>query len=136
MRWPIVPNDARPVQREHDVRLLQAYIVEYLIVGPLDERGVDRGYWFEARKPKSPREDQGMLFRDADVVEPFRESLLKLVKTSPLRHRRRYRYDALVLFGEFKHCITEHRGVRPLMRRLWLAGLYVEARSAVESSRS
>ncbi len=103
----VVADKSRPVQREGDVELLQADVVDDLVVGALQEGRVDRA---DRLRPldRQPRSEQDpVLLGDADVVVLPRGPVGELLQAGPPRHRRRDPDHALVALGLGDHRVGE-----------------------------
>ena len=104
---PIPPRDAGAVHREDDRQPLEADFLEDLIVGPLEERGVDRHHWLYPAGREPRRERHGMLLRDADIEEPVGETIGEPVEPGPLCHRGHHGHDAGITLRQLNHRVSE-----------------------------
>ena len=68
MRRAVVADQAGAVHAEHDVELLQADVVDDLVVRALEEGRVDRGDGLHPLEREARREQHRVLLGDADVV--------------------------------------------------------------------
>jgi hypothetical protein len=93
-------DDAGAVHGQCDVQILQAHVVDDLVIGSLQEGGVDRGHGLHSLRGESGREGHGVLLGDADVVEAARELLCKPVETGSVGHGGGDADDAMVFPGE------------------------------------
>ena len=64
----VVADQAGAIHREDDVELLQADVMDDLVVGALEEGRVDRADGLRALKRETGREQDRVLLGDADVV--------------------------------------------------------------------
>lgn len=64
----VCADEAGAVDGEHDGEVLQGDVVDELVVGALEEGGVDGDDGFEAAAGEAGGEGEGVLFGDADVV--------------------------------------------------------------------
>ena len=64
----VVADQARPVHREDDVELLQADVVDQLVVGALEEGRVDRADRLRSLDREAGGEQDRVLLGDPDVV--------------------------------------------------------------------
>ena len=67
VRRAVRADDARPVEREDDRQVHEADVVHDLVVGALQERGVDRAHRPEALRREAGGEEHGVLLADAHV---------------------------------------------------------------------
>ncbi len=74
----VFTNDAGTVHSKDDMQVLHANVVYDLVVGTLQECGVDGNNGTQATHSKPTRERNGMLFRDTDIKVAFREALVHL----------------------------------------------------------
>ncbi len=118
----VVADQARAVDADGHRQVLQADVVDQLVVGALQERGVDRDDRAPALFRHAGRHDDGVLFGDADVVDAVRKALLDLDQRRPLEHRRADRDDLLVLLHEADQGAREHLRVREARRRAGRSG--------------
>ena len=68
VRRAVVADEAGAVHREHDVQLLQADVVDDLVVRALEEGRVDRGDRLAALEREPGGEQHRLLLGDPDVV--------------------------------------------------------------------
>ncbi len=83
----VVADQAGAVHREDDVELLQADVVDDLVVGALQERRVDRGHRLAALQRETGREQDRLLLGDADVVIAVGQLALEDVQAGARVHR-------------------------------------------------
>ncbi len=117
-----------PVEREHHRQLLDRHIVDQLVVGALQKRGIDRHHRLETFAGKASGEGDGMLFGNSDVEIPLRKTLLELHQSRALAHRRRDADQALVVFGHIAQPLAEDLGEGRFCRRR----RYLQANRRVE----
>ena len=60
-------DNSRPVDGENDRELLQTYVRDNLVIGPLQEGGIDRHHRFHAAGRKSRRKSNSMLLGDSHI---------------------------------------------------------------------
>ena len=85
---PVVPDQPGAVHREHDVQPLQADVVDDLVVGALEEGGVDRRDRLRALERQASGEEDRVLLGDAHVVVALRQLLLEDVQAGAGVHGR------------------------------------------------
>ncbi len=99
------------VDDEADGQPLNGDVVHHLIVGALQERGIDRDEGLHAFGGQSSREGDAMLLGDADVEGTLRERLAENIDAGAGRHRGGDGDDLVVLFGFLDEAVAEHLGV-------------------------
>src|SRR5262245_66227480 len=70
MRGPVRTHQATPVEGKNDLQVLQANVMENLIVAPLQECGIDGYHRDEAFRRHTGRECHRVLLCDSDIVAP------------------------------------------------------------------
>ena len=73
----VFADDTGAVETEDDRELLNCDIVNNVVVGALDERGVDVAEWDESCGGETGRESNSMTFSDTDIETSVGEMLLK-----------------------------------------------------------
>ena len=99
VRRAVVADQAGAVHREDDGQLLQADVVDDLVVGALQEGRVDRGDRARALERQAGGEQQRLLLGDADVEVAVGHRLLEDVEAGAGVHRRGDADDAAVALG-------------------------------------
>ena len=74
MRRAVGADDAAAVEREDDRQVLQRDVVDQLVVGALQEGGIDRDDRLEPFAGQAGGEGHRMLLGDADIVVARREN--------------------------------------------------------------
>src|SRR5208283_5538830 len=146
MGWTILSHNPGPVNGKHHRKVLKTDIMNYLIIGPLQECGVNGHHRLEplARKPCRKRHSVG--FCDADIVEAIRELLRKDRKAGAFLHGRTDRNDVLILIRHLGKRLAENITKRyaPVMRlntsgrglfSLRYPGIYLKGADAVKNAR-
>ena len=90
--------------------------MDQLVVGALQEGGIDRHHRLEALAGQARRERDRVLLGDADVVVALREALLELDHARAFAHRRGDADQALVGRGHVAEPVPEHLGEGRLAR--------------------
>ena len=126
-------DDARAVERKGDVEVLEADVVHHLVVGALQERGVDRRHGLHPLAGETGREGDRVLLRDPDVVEALRKDLVEAIEPGAVGHGRRDGHDAIVLPGQADQGVGEDVLVlrRPGLRRSERPRCHVEGPDTV-----
>ena len=84
----VLAYQARAVDGEDNVEVLQAHVGGDLVIGALQERGVDGHHGHELTDGQAARHGDGALLGDADVEETAREPLGKSIEARARRHGR------------------------------------------------
>jgi hypothetical protein len=112
VRRSVRADDSAPVDSEDDGEVLQADVVDDLIVGALKEGGVDRHHG-DFPLPGKPRgEGDRVRLGDSDVEEPCRQGLAEFDQPRPAAHGRRDRHHVRILLSDFEDGGFEHLRVR------------------------
>ena len=90
-------HEASPVHRQDHRQFLQADVVDDLVVGPLQEGGIDRHDGDESLGGEPRRKGHAVLFGHSHVVEPSGKFAGETVQPRPSAHRRRDGHDLRVL---------------------------------------
>ncbi len=110
-------NQARAVQREGHVEVLQRHVVDQLVVAALQERRVDRQHGLDAFGGHAGGERHRMLLGDADVEVALRVFLVEADHARAFAHRRRDADQALIGRCHVAQPVAEDFGVGDLARR-------------------
>jgi hypothetical protein len=124
---PIVPDEAGAVHREHHVELLQADVVDDLVIGALQERRVDRRDGLAALQGQAGGEQDRLLLCDADVEVAVGQLALEDVEPGAGVHRGGDPDHTVVALGLGHQCLAEHLRVGR-RRRLGSGGATGRAR--------
>ena len=89
MGGAVVAHQPGAVHREHHVQLLEAYVVDDLVVAALEEGGVDRRHGLGPLERQPGGEQHGVLLRDAHVVVAVGQRLLQQVQAGAASSSRR-----------------------------------------------
>ncbi len=111
VRGPVVADQAGAVHGEDDVELLQADVVDDLVIGALQERRVDGRDGLAPLQGQARGEQDGLLLGDADVVVAVGQLALEDVEPGARVHRRGDPDHALVATGLGHQGVAEHLGV-------------------------
>ena len=138
MRGPVGPHQAAAIQREHHWQILQRHVMQQLVVGALQEGGIDGHHRHQPVTGHAGCKGDGVLLGNAHVEVALRESLLELHQPRPLAHGGRHRHQSRLDLGHVADPVREHlrvgglgrRRERPLdaLGRIELAGPVVEHR--------
>ena len=128
----ISPHQTGSVHSESHRKLLQTYIVYYLIVGSLQESRIYGNNRLHALRCKASGEGDSVLFGDPHVKAPVRELLRKLDNSSSIRHSGSNNRNPLVLGRQFDQRLTESISIRKPFLLFGLTGWYIKRRCAME----
>ena len=129
-------DQAGAVDRQQYRQLLQRDVVDQLVVGALQERGVDCHYRLKPVAGHACREREGMLLGNANVEIAFRVLFLKLVKSGTVAHGGRDADQPFVPRGHVDQPVAEHLRVGfPAAAADCLAIGRIEFADAVEPAR-
>ena len=103
-------NKTGAVDGKHDVLLQQVHVVDDLVVRPLQEGGVDAHHRQHSLACKPGREGHRMLFRHADVKEPFRVAVGKELQAGTIFHGSRNGAQVPDLAAFLHKCLAKHCG--------------------------
>ena len=127
----VVGAQAGTVHTEDHRQVLETDIVMDAVIGPLEEGAVNGHHRMEAHGRHAGREDDRVLFSNADVVILAGHCLLQDLKASAARHGRGNANDRFVLLAQLDHRATEdflpHRSCPVLRRRGLTSGCVVGA---------
>ena len=121
-------DEAGAVDGEAHRQALDRHVVHHLVVGALQEGGVDRRERLVALGREAGGERHGVLLGDAHVEGALRELPGEQVEPGAGRHRRGDRHDLVVLARRLDQALAEHLGVG---RRVGL-GCHLRAGDHVE----
>ena len=122
-------NDASAVQNKGDRQVLNADVVDQLVVSALQEGAVDRADRTETFTGHARGHRHRVLFSDADVEILLGTRLLEHVQTGTGGHSRRNTHHPGVLFAELDQSLAKHLAVTGglrLARGVGLAGGQIE----------
>ena len=108
MRRAVVADDTCAVDTEHHVQVLQCYVMDDIIVRPLQESGVDIAIRYHPcfREPRTER--HSVTLGDADIEHAVRQLFLHDAHRAPAGHRRRDTDYLLVLLRQFQQRLAKH----------------------------
>ena len=107
----VLTDQPRPVHPDYYGQVLEAYVVEDLVVGPLQERGIDGHHRLQAPSGHSGGHRDRVLLRHPHVEDPFGEPFLHLLQPRALQHGRADPDHRRVGLHHLFHRVREHLGV-------------------------
>mmetsp|Transcript_34849 Transcript_34849/g.84682 ORF Transcript_34849/g.84682 Transcript_34849/m.84682 type:complete len:610 (+) Transcript_34849:34-1863(+) len=133
VRRPVVADEAGAVEDEADGELLDGAVVDHLVVGALEEGGVDGAEGLEALGRLPRGEGDGVLLGDPHVEGALGEAAAELVDARAAGHRGGDRDDRPVGRGDVDQRVGEDGSVRGRLGgdHLLLPGGHVELGHAV-----
>ena len=78
-----------PVNRKHNVQVLQTDVMNYLVISPLQECGINGNNGFYTLRSQTGGKGYGMLLRYSDIIKPFRIFFCEVLPTLCLPSWRR-----------------------------------------------
>ena len=111
VRGTVVTHNAPAVHGENDGEILQADILDDLVVSTLEERRIDGHNGLEPFAGQSGGKRHRVLLGYADVEKPLRKPFGELLQPGALNHGRRNGHDLLIGFGQAGYGFPEHLGV-------------------------
>ena len=96
----VLPHQSSSIHNNGDGHILQAYIMNHLIIGPLQKGAVDGGYRLKALQCQTGSKGHGMLLANSHIKKPFRKEGGELAQTGALGHGSCNGNYFLVLLGQ------------------------------------
>ena len=109
MRRPVGADEPGAVEREAHRQPLDGDVVHDLVVGALQEGGIDGRERLEAFGRQAGGKGHAVLLGDADVEGALGKRLGEQVEAGARRHRRRDGDDLVVLARLLDQALGEHR---------------------------
>ncbi len=111
MRLSVRTDQSRSVHGEDDMQVLDADIVNDLIIRALQEGGINTDDRRESAHREAGRKCHRMLLCDPDIEEPVREDVVEPLESDSLLHRRRDRDNLRITRRQLDHDGREN--IRP-----------------------
>src|SRR5690349_7410940 len=108
MRWTICASETSTIQAKVHRQILNAHVMDHLVVCPLHERAVDVTERDQSLCSKACRESNCMLFSDTDVECAVGHLLHHHIHRRARWHSRCHTHDLIVLARELNQRVTEH----------------------------
>ena len=108
MGGAVLAHQAGPVDAEGHIQVLQRHVMDQLVVGALQEGGVDRHHRFAAFAGHAAGQRQGVLLADRHVVVALRETAREIHHAGAFAHGRGDADQARVLLGQVAQPLAEH----------------------------
>src|SRR4249919_2917782 len=96
------------INGEADRQTLNSDIVYHLVIGALQECGIDRGKWFESLGSETAGKGYAVLFGDPHVETAIGKLFLKDVHTCSRGHRCGDRDDLVILARLFNQALAKN----------------------------
>ena len=130
-------HQSGPIQAEHHRKVLQAHIVEHLVIGPLGKGGINSCHRPFSRRGYSSCQGDSMLFSNPHVKKALRVPLTEGLESRTSGHGCRNSQDIRILRRQLQHGIAEYLGIgrRLGALRLLFSRQGIEGAHAMESFR-
>ena len=132
MGGPVIPGKPPPVHTEDHRQILQADVVDNLVVSPLQEGGVNRAKRLKAFGGHARGKEHRMLFGNTDVEIPVRVLGLESIQAGAVGHRPRDRHNPGILVRQFGKVVGKDLAERGLPKGLGFSRLRVVRSEAVK----
>ena len=103
MCLPVAAHQPRSVHGKDHRQILNAHIMEYLVVCPLQKRGVYGHNGLQASRRKPCRKSHRMLFRDPHIEETVRVHIAEPFQACAVRHGRRDSHNFFITLPQLAH---------------------------------
>ena len=114
VRRPVFGHQSCPINEDRHGQVLRGDIMDDLVVGSLQERGI-HGHDRPGALSRQPRgEGERMLLGNPDVVKSLGKLLGKSRQSGPFAHRRRDGHDPAAFPRQPGQRVHGHRGIRRL----------------------
>ena len=130
MGCAIGADQAGPVQGKDHWQVLDRHIVDQLVIGPLQEGGINRHHGFEPFCGQTGGKSDRMLLGNADIKVTLRKARLKLHQSRTLAHGRGDADQALILGRHIAQPLAKHLGESRFGRRCRLLQAHVRVKFA------
>ena len=110
MRRAISAHDASTIQCKHHWQVLQCYIVNQLVVGALQESGIDGHHWLQTLACHACSKGHGVLFCNAHIVIALRILPAEIHHARAFTHGRRDAHQALVFCSHVAQPLAKYLG--------------------------
>ncbi len=107
MGGSVLADQSAAIQEEIHIKILQADIMDHLIVSALQEGGINRHSRFVSLRGQSGGKGDGVLFADTDINKALGKILAETFRAGPFRHGGSNGHDGFVTFGQIAEGGTE-----------------------------
>ena len=107
----IFSDNAAAVDGEHHRQGFDTDIMKYLVISPLEKRGINGDDRFEPFGGHAGRKRNPMLFGNADIEKPVGIGFGKVDQSGAFGHGSGNRHDFFVGFSQLEHCPAEYLGI-------------------------
>src|SRR5690554_1228394 len=114
MSGAVLTNHPRPVKGKNHRQFLQAYVVENLVISPLEEGGINGNYRLFPSPGEPCRHGYCMLFCDPNINKPVWKRPGKINQACPFRHSGCNCHHTMVFFGQFYQAFSKYPGISQL----------------------
>ena len=112
MSRTILPYQPSPVQAEGHRQILQAHIMQQLVIGTLGKGGIESHHWMLAISGQSCRQSHSMFLGYAHIQEPAGIFILEGAETCAGRHSCCDGYQFRPFLCQFQQSFAEYRCIR------------------------
>ena len=134
MGFSVAPHQPGPVNAEQHRKILNAHVVNHLVIPPLEKRGVHSHHRPQPRGCHSRRRGHRVLFCNSHIEKPARKTSGKRLQSRSVRHGRRHRHNPGILLRQLTDFFRENICVvRILLFFLQLSGLHIKGTDPVEA---
>ena len=109
---PVGAHHAGSVDTECNRQILQAHILQYLVVGSLQEGRIHRHVRPHSSLRQTRRERHTMAFGDSNIKEPLGELLAKAFQSDAIRHGSADRSDPVIAVRHQGEFVAEQSRIR------------------------
>ena len=132
MGWAVVAGKAAPIHAEHHRQILQTDVVDNLVIGPLQEGGVNRAKRLETLGGHAGGKKHRVFLGDADVEIPVGMLGLKPIQPSAIGHGPGDGHDPGILIRHLGEMVGKHFTEGGLAQGFGFTGLRVVRAQAVK----
>ena len=111
MGGAVLANQPRPVDGKAHWKFLQGYVMNNLVIGALQKRGIDGTEGLEPFGRQARGKCYCVLFGNANIKHAFRKLFGKFIKAGARSHGSGDGNDLLVLFRFRDECLGKNTGV-------------------------
>ena len=111
VRGAVLTHHTSPVHDKGDWQVLQTYIVDHLVVGPLQEGAVNGRHRLETLQCQPGREGHCVLLADSHVKKALRIESGELAQAGALGHGSSYGNYLVVFLSQPYHGLSKDFGV-------------------------
>ena len=103
MGLPVASHQPGPVNGKDHGQILDAHVMQNLVVSPLQEGGIDGDHRLQSARRKPCRECHRMLFRNPHIKKPVRIGVAEPFQARAIRHGRRDGHNLVISLPQLHH---------------------------------